>query len=278
MAHRGAWAVAATAASTVLLSALVFGAPASAQGATGTVTVVHGLRGLLADVYLDGKIALDGFAPERATDPIQIPVGDHLVEVREADAPPDSEPAVSGELKVQAFDNLSAVAHLSEDGTPTLTVFRNDLAKLGPGTTRVVVRHTAEAPPVDVMVGGAALSTALDNPREAGQILPAATQQVLVNSAEDRSALVPPADVTFAAGTAQFLYLIGSAPDGSVTWLTQTLEGLQAPPTAINTGNSGLVDPDRTATSTSIAALLTVLLTAAALTAAVVVVDRRRTA
>ena len=54
---------------------------ASAQAPTeqvGTVRVVHGLRGLVADVYLDGNLALPTFQPERATDPIAIPAGEHV--------------------------------------------------------------------------------------------------------------------------------------------------------------------------------------------------------
>jgi hypothetical protein len=246
----------------------VFAAGASAQGTTGTVTVVHGLRGLLADVYLDGQIALDGFEPERATDPLQIPVGDHLVEIREADAPADSEPAVSGRLVVQPGDNLSAVAHLSEEGEPTLTVFDNNLSTVAPGNARLTVRHTAEAPAVDVELGGNPFSAGLVNPGEAGQDLPAATSQVAVSSAGE--ALLPPSDVTFAAGTAQYLYLIGSAPDGSVTWLSQTLPSAQAAPTAIPTGNSGLLDPAAAPVS-----VVVVVIAAAALMGTAVATERR---
>jgi hypothetical protein len=252
----------------VAVAVLGIASGATAQAATGTVTVVHGLRGLLADVYLDGQLALDGFAPERATDPLQIPVGDHLVEIREADAAADSEPAVSGRLVVQPGDNLSAVAHLSEEGQPTLTVFDNNLSTVAPGNTRFVVRHTAEAPAVDIELGGNPFSDGLVNPREAGQDLPAATSQVAVSSAGE--ALVPPSDVTLAPGTAQFLYLIGSAPDGSVTWLTQTLPSAQAAPTAIPTGNSGLLDP-----AAAPASVFAVLIAAAALLGIGVVTDRR---
>ncbi len=40
---------------------------------TGMVRVVHGLRGLVADVYLDGTLVLPTFQPERSTDPLAIP-------------------------------------------------------------------------------------------------------------------------------------------------------------------------------------------------------------
>src|SRR4026209_2785627 len=47
-----------------LIAALILVAgsatPAAAQAPTGTVTIVHAFRGLVADVYLDGKVALTG--------------------------------------------------------------------------------------------------------------------------------------------------------------------------------------------------------------------------
>src|SRR3954453_13990548 len=69
---------------------------ASAQTATGTVTVVHGLRGVVADVYVDGALALPAFQPERVTDPIAVPAGPHRVEIRLAGAAPTDPPAVTG--------------------------------------------------------------------------------------------------------------------------------------------------------------------------------------
>ena len=45
--------------------------------------VVHGLRGLVADIYLDGTLVLPTFQPERSTDPLPIPAGDHLIEIRD---------------------------------------------------------------------------------------------------------------------------------------------------------------------------------------------------
>ena len=73
--------------STVALTMVVaaFGtADAQVPAETGTVRVVHELRGLVADVYLDGTLVLPTFQPERSTDPLAIPAGEHLVEIRRA--------------------------------------------------------------------------------------------------------------------------------------------------------------------------------------------------
>jgi hypothetical protein len=221
----------------VLASTLGLGA-AGAQEATGTVTIVHGFRGLVADVYLDGTLILESFEPERATDPVQLAAGDHEVEVREAGAEASSAAAVSGTLNVPAGSNLSAVVHLSEDGQPTMTVFRNDVGGVPPGSTRLVVRNTAATGPVNVSLDDAPLAAGLGNPKEAGKEVPATTHRLSVSAGSD--VLLPPQEVPLQEGTAQYLYLIGSEQDGTVAWITQTVTGLSTAPAGVPTGNSGL--------------------------------------
>jgi hypothetical protein len=223
----------------VLASVLGLGM-AGAQEATGTVTIVHGFRGLVADVYLDGTLILESFEPERATDPVQLAAGDHDVEVREAGAEASSAAAVAGTLTVPAGSNLSAVVHLSEDGEPTMTVFNNDVRSVPPGSTRLVVRNTAATDPVSVSLDDAPLAADLGNPKEAGREVTAATHRLSVSAGSE--VLLPPQDVPLQEGTAQYLYLIGSQDDGTVAWITQTVGGLSTAPAGVPTGNSGLAD------------------------------------
>lgn len=217
--------------------------PASAQSPAGQVVVVHGLRGLTADVYLDAELVLEGFQPERSTDPLQVPAGTHTVEVREANAAATTEPVISSDLEVQAGSNNSMVVHLSPEGEPTATLFANDTASLPGGSSRVVVRHTAAASAVDVSLGTEAVATNLRNPRESVRDIAARSYNLEVRSAGTADVLAPPEQVTFADGTANFMYLIGSAEEGTLGWLAQTVTGLQSAPSRVSTGNSGLVGP-----------------------------------
>ena len=245
--------------------------PAAAQAPTGTVTIVHAFRGLVADVYLDGARALEGFEPERTTDPLQIPAGDHQVAVREAKADPNSTPAVAGTLTVTAGANISAVVHMAQDGKPTMTQFDNDVNRVAPGSGRLIVRHTAAAPAVNVVVDGAALATNLANPNQTpARELSAAAHQVTVDAAGGGAAVVPANSVTLADGTAQFLYLIGSTSDNSVGWLTQTVQGLASAPAGVATGTDGLAQPARFPIT-----VFMVLLALAVLTAPAVRLRRR---
>jgi hypothetical protein len=253
-----------------LLAALVLAAgsaaPAAAQAPTGTVTIVHAFRGLVADVYLDGKLALEGFEPERTTDALQIPAGDHQVAVREAKADPNSTPAVAGTLKVTAGTNISAVVHMAQDGKPTMTQFDNDVNRVSAGNARLVVRHTAAAPPVNVVVDGAPLATNLANPNQtSARELSAAAHQVTVDAAGGGAAVVPPNSVTLADGTVQLLYLIGSTSDNSVGWLTQTVQGLATAPAGVPTGTEGLAQPARFPITVFMVLLALAVMTAPAL-------------
>ncbi len=224
-------------------------APVAAQeapAATGTVTIVHGFRGLVADVYLDGTKILESFEPERSTDPVQLPAGDHRVEVREAGAGGGTVAAVDDTLSVPAGSNISAVVHLSPAGDATMTVFSNDVNQVAPGNTRLVVRHAASAEPVDVNVDGAPLAAGLRNPDQSARELPAASHRIEVRGAGAAEPLVPVTDVPLQEGTAQYLYLIGSEEEGTLGWITQTVSGLRTIPAAVNTGDSGLLpDPSQ---------------------------------
>jgi hypothetical protein len=226
---------------------------------------VHAFRGLVADVYLDGKVALTGFEPERTTDPLQIPAGDHQVAVREAKADPSSTPAVAGTLKVTAGTNISAVVHMAQDGSPTMTQFDNDVSKVAPGSARLIVRHTAAAPAVNVVVDGTALASNLTNPNQSSsRELPATSHEVTVDAAGG-GAVIAPNTVTLADGTEQILYLIGKASDNSVGLLTQTVQGLSTAPAGVPTGTDGLAKPARFPITVFIVLLALAVMTAPAL-------------
>ncbi|WP_425454185.1 DUF4397 domain-containing protein [Geodermatophilus normandii] len=56
--------------------------------------------------------------------------------------------------------NATVAAHLTADGRPALTPFVNDTSAVPAGQGRVVVRHVAAAPAVDVRAGGQVVAPA----------------------------------------------------------------------------------------------------------------------
>jgi hypothetical protein len=213
---------------------------AAAQSGTGTVTVVHGVPGLTVDVYVDGEPTLTGFAPGTVTDPIELPAGSYELAVRAAGEPADAAPAISGSADLPAGANASIVAHLDASGSPTLSVFANDVSPTAAGEGRLVVRHTAAAPAVDVLAGGSALFTGLSNPNEATADVPADTYSASVAAAGTTEPVIGPADVPVAEGQATIVYAIGSLEEGSLGVAVQTIGGLHSAPGSVPAGSGGL--------------------------------------
>ncbi len=219
------------------------GTPSSAQSApltpeTGSVTVVHGLRGQLVDIYLDDELALKGFQPERVTDPLEIPAGEHRVALRPAGAPAAENPMAATVVTVTPGANMSLIAHLDTNGSTTVTAYRNDVSPLAPGKARLVARNTAEVPAIKLVISDGPAPTLEPEAEFAADVDPA-TYRVAVDDPAGGT-IVPPDDVRAPEGSATIMYLIGSEPDDSLIWIGQSIADLQAPPTAVPTGNSGL--------------------------------------
>ncbi|MET0325755.1 MAG: DUF4397 domain-containing protein [Ilumatobacteraceae bacterium] len=216
-------------------------APAQAQDApdqqVGAVRVVHGLRGLVADIYLDGTLVLPTFQPERSTDPLAIPAGDHLVEIRAAGAAATDTPLLSQAVTVPGAFQGSLIAHLDAAGNPTLSPFVDDLTAVPAGQARLVVRHAAAASDVAVLLNDQAAFADVAPKGEATELVPAGEYQVAVTATAGGNPLAAPQTVQFADGTANFMYLIGSEADGTLGWAVVQVGNLQTAPAMIQTGD-----------------------------------------
>jgi hypothetical protein len=218
------------------VAALGSGAAASAQAGTGTVTVIHGVPGVVVDVYVNGTLTLEDFAPETVTDPLDLPAGDYTVDIRPAGADPADPAIISGSTTLPAGANATLIAHLAADGTPTLGVFVNDTTPTAAGEGRLVVRHTAAAPAVDVLAGGTAVISGLENPNEESLALPAGTVSAAVAAAGTTDPVLGPVDVPVVAGQVTIVYAIGSLEEETLGALVQTIQvGEETAPTTPTT-------------------------------------------
>lgn len=240
----------------------------AAPAATGQVTVVHGVRGLLADVWVDGKQVLSSFSPERVTDPLTLPAGTHQVAVRPHGASATSKPAAAGSVDVPANGHMTIAAGLRSSGTPMLQAYNDDhLAGLVRGAghnSGLVIRDVAAAPSVRVSVDGHALP-AIVSPNQAVASGTSGSHTLSVSSEGGDSAALPPDSVPTQIGSVTVVYLIGSAKDSSLGWLAQTVKPasspMAAPPARVETGNSGLAatNSDRIPLTAGIGAGLLIL-------------------
>jgi hypothetical protein len=227
------------------LGAAVVAAPAaSAQDAgTASLVIVHGLRGFTADLYVDGKVLITTFRPERSTDPMAIPAGSHLVEIREAGTGSDTTPALTATIDLAAGSRYDAVAHVDQNGAPTVSLFLDDVSPLPPGQARAVVRNTAATGPIDVRFGPTVAAAGLANGAGSDALLTAGAYEVAVSGAGSPTPITPTRNVTYPEGTATFMYLIGSSQAQTLDWLAVQATGLQSAPTKVPTGDGSVTQP-----------------------------------
>src|SRR4051812_38377152 len=125
-----------------------------ALAASSQVSVVHGIPGTPVDVYVNGKKTLPNFQPGKVAGPLTLPEGSYDLALTQPGGDPADAILKVDDAAVPGGADISLVAHLTAAGKPTITPFVNDVGKLDAGQARLVVRHTAAAPGVDVRAGG----------------------------------------------------------------------------------------------------------------------------
>jgi len=217
-------------------------AAADAAG-TAQVSVVHGIPDTPVNVFVDGKSALSDFKPGAVAGPLSLPSGSHTVSVFAAsNTEGTGTPVIKAEASLAAGKNYSLVAHLTTAGKPTLTPYVNDVSMVPAGQARLVVRHDAAAPAVDVRADGKVAFAKLTNPNEAKADLPAGTVSADVVLAGTSTVGLGPADLNLKEGTATIVYATGSATDKSLALVTQTIDGLHSAPVGVPAGSGGVAD------------------------------------
>ena len=221
---------------------LGFGSQAGAAE-NASVTVVHGIPNTPVNVFVNGKSTLQNFKPGTVAGPLSLPAGSYEVTVfAAANTAGTGTPVIKATAEVPAGANVTLAAHLTADGKPTITPFVNDVSKLAPGQARLIVRHTAAAPAVDIRAGGTPVISGLTNPNQKVLNLPAASVKADVVLAGTDTVAIGPADVDLKEGTATIVYAIGSATDKTLGLVVQTISGLHSSPGGVPAGSGGTAD------------------------------------
>ncbi len=245
------------------LAVLAIPGTAGAAGTDGTVYVVHGIPGVPVDVYVNDAETLPNFQPGTVAGPLTLPAADYTIKILKAGDPATGTPVIEKKVTLPAGANVSLVANLDASGTPVLSVFVNDTAAAPAGEGRLVVRHTAAAPAVDVLANGSPAFTNLSNGQEGQANLPAGTISAsVVATGTTTPALIGPADVPVEAGMATVVYAVGAPASGSTAStlgvVTQQIP-LSASAMSVNTGTSGLLAGDSGVPTLAIAGIVVAL-------------------
>jgi len=220
------WAVLIAVAMTATFAGAALAPIAAADTAStpSAVTVVHGIKGVPVDVYVNGTLTLPNFQPKDIAGPLQLPAGDYTVQIV---APPGAANTAANRVidtkaTVPSGKDVSLVAYANTSGKPALGAFVNDLAGAKAGETRVSVRHTANAPKVNVLLNDATAIADLENGKSADATLAAGTYKVAVTVASTGTVAIGPANLTFAPGVFNAVYAISALNGSGLEPLIQT--------------------------------------------------------
>ncbi|MBB5868101.1 hypothetical protein F4553_001480 [Allocatelliglobosispora scoriae] len=213
-----------------------------AYAATSQVYVVHGIPATPVDVYVNDKLTLEDFQPGTVAGPLSLPEGSYDIDLTKPGEPISAAILSVDDAAVPGGANISIVAHLDAAGKPKITPFVNDVSKLDAGKARLIVRHTAAAPAVDVRAGGEPVFPGLTNPNEAKAVLGAGTVSADVVLAGTSTVAIPATDLNLAEGTATIVYAIGSAEGKTLGVVAQVIKGLHSAPGGVPSGDGGTAE------------------------------------
>ncbi|MFT5203478.1 MAG: hypothetical protein ACI9C1_002878 [Candidatus Aldehydirespiratoraceae bacterium] len=221
----------------VALFTVMLASPAGAQD-EATIMLAHGIPDTDVDVVVDGSVVIDGLSFGDMED-LSAFAGQTLAGLTVNLTGTDTVALDLGDFAVPAAGNFTVVAHLDADGNPAASVFENDTSAIAAGDGRLVVRHTAAAPAVDILANGTAAFTNVTNGQEGQADLAAGTISAeVVPAGTTEPVVIGPADLPITEGASLIVYAVGSLDAGNLSVLTQSITGLGSTPSVINTGNS----------------------------------------
>jgi hypothetical protein len=227
-------AVAATVLSASTASAAV--APVASAGSapsSATVTLVHGVRGLLADVVVDGRTVLKGFAYERASAPMALPAGTHRVEVF-ASGQPHTTALLDVKLTVKGGQVLTAAVGFDSSGAPKAFVFDNRLTAAAHSASSIVVRNVSQGSAPEVLIDGKATKGAL---AAGAQVIdPVKPGAHTVGLKVGGSWLLTNQPVRAASGQAMVVYIVGRQSAQSIALVADSVTPSTVAASAVNSG------------------------------------------
>jgi len=202
-------------ATTMVVGMLGAAGPASAGG-TATLNVVHGIPGLTVAVCVDGTKAIPDFAPGDVVKNVELPAGSHTFKIVAQGDPCGGAGILVVTTPLEGGKNYTAVANLNASGTPNLRLYTNNVNPTKAGNARLSVRHTADAPAVNVWANGAKLIGGDDFTWGKGATLqvPKGIYAAWVSLPGDYTPVIGPAVLQLNAGRAYQVYAWGDGTSG----------------------------------------------------------------
>lgn len=222
----------------VVVAAVFIGHGAQAQTSTD-ISLVHGIPGVTVDVSVNGAVVLDDFVPGSIAD-ISSFAGRDLADLTVTDS--GSGDVLIGpvaSVSVPATGSWSYVAHLDASGNPVLATFENNNDETDDGEARVTLRHTAEAPAIDLIIGDTRPIVGATNGNSVEIELPDDDLADASIAPTGDVAIAEIATLDLAADTNTIIYVVGSTEDDTIDFVVQIVEAPVAAPPATTTTTPG---------------------------------------
>ncbi len=217
---------------------------AAVDSGMSDLSVLHGIPDTTVDVYVNGDLTLDNFAPGDLAGPLSLAPGVYSVAIAGETSTSATDGVILGpiDITLAADTSYTAVAHLKADDAPTVSLFTNDISATAAGEGRLTVRHVAGAPAVDVLANGEVAFPNLENPNEVMADLPVATYSAAVNLKDTDTTVIGPADVPVTEGVNTIVYAWGSAAGENLTVAVQAVDTHQGAPAGVFAGSAPVSD------------------------------------
>lgn len=205
--------VALTAALTTLPAESVESAESAGADRTATVNVVHGIPGVTVKVCVDGRPAIRGFRYGEKVVGVALPAGTHRVRVVPAGKACSTAAVLRKRYELAAGTSYTIVAARGPKGAPRLPAFVNRVRPTKPGMARLTVRHTAQAPAVNVWAGPTRLvgGTGFTWGESRTVAVPRGTYRVKVTLPGARRPVIGPDHLRLRAGKAYQVHAVGTS-------------------------------------------------------------------
>ena len=186
--------------------------PASAMAKPAKVSVVHGIPGVSVNVCVDGSSVADNFNYGNTITGAELPAGSHDVKLVAAGDPCSNTAILSDTYNLSAGANYTIVANLDGSGSPNLKAFVNKVSKVAEGNARLTIRHTANAPAVNVYANGGLLIGGTNYVWGESKTftVPAGSYKAKVTLPSSTSAVIGPAKLMLKQGHAYQVYAVGN--------------------------------------------------------------------
>jgi hypothetical protein len=188
---------------------------------------VHGIPALDVDVCINGVKKITDFNPGEVVAGVTLPTGRYDFAVVAKGAPCSPALLALKDVGLWSGRNYTVVANLNASGVPNLKKFGNEVSKTEDGQARLLIRHTAAAPAVNVWADGTRLikGTWFDWGSRAIREVPEGDYAVKATLPGHTTAVIGPTMFSLDEGTVYQVYAWGSGSAGYAFAVVPTVVG-----------------------------------------------------